>query len=300
MNFVFEGEKCMNKPTRVTLAGLMTSALMLGLAGCGTNTNHLATTNQSTVNPTGSASTLTPQKGGVLIYALPPATNITWYFPIENGSNDTVANAMLSQQLYPGLFTINNQDAIDFRNGFATKITYNPTGTVYTIYLKKNWKWSDGTPVTAQDVVWDYSLIKATDASSAPAPWPNYNNGNGGVPKDVKSVVAVGKYMVKVTLNKPVNQQWFIYNGIGQLQRLVRCQTHQPVQLDLVFLKLVGVRDQFLFAVLALDACTDQVKVGADTCVLLCLRLALQFTVARKLRLRIVNGGCIRKHTKIL
>ncbi|GLG02522.1 peptide ABC transporter substrate-binding protein [Alicyclobacillus hesperidum subsp. aegles] len=210
----------MNKPTRVTLAGLMTSALMLGLAGCGTNTNHLATTNQSTVNPTGSASTVTPQKGGVLIYALPPATNITWYFPIENGSNDTVANAMLSQQLYPGLFTINNQDAIDFRNGFATKITYNPTGTVYTIYLKKNWKWSDGTPVTAQDVVWDYSLIKATDASNAPAPWPNYNNGNGGVPKDVKSVVAVGKYMVKVTLNKPVNQQWFIYNGIGQLQPL--------------------------------------------------------------------------------
>src|SRR5579875_1700609 len=220
MNLVFEWEKCMNKPTRVTLAGLMTSALMLGLAGCGTNTNHLATTNQSTVNPTGSASTVTPQKGGVLIYALPPATNITWYFPIENGSNDTVANAMLSQQLYPGLFTINNQDAIDFRNGFATKITYNPTGTVYTIYLKKNWKWSDGTPVTAQDVVWDYSLIKATDASNAPAPWPNYNNGNGGVPKDVKSVVAVGKYTVQVTLNKPVNQQWFIYNGIGQLQPL--------------------------------------------------------------------------------
>ncbi|GMA56481.1 hypothetical protein GCM10025858_09840 [Alicyclobacillus sacchari] len=74
--------------------------------------------------------------------------------------------------------------------------------------------------VTANDVVWDYNLIKATDSKSALAPWPNYNAGSGGVPSNVKSVVATNPYTVTITLNKPVNQQWFIYNGIGQLTAL--------------------------------------------------------------------------------
>ncbi|GLV12689.1 peptide ABC transporter substrate-binding protein [Alicyclobacillus hesperidum] len=168
----------------------------------------------------GAAATVAPQKGGTLVYALPPATNITWYLPIENSQNASLYNAQLFMQMYPGVIYINNQYGIDYADSFANKITYNATGTVFTIQLKQNWKWSDGQPVTAQDVVWDYNLIKATDNPKAPAPWPNYNAGSGGVPDNVKSVVATGKYTVTITLKKPVNQQWFIYNGIGQLTPL--------------------------------------------------------------------------------
>lgn len=122
--------------------------------------------------------------------------------------------------MYPGLLYINNQYKIDYQDSFAKRITYSKSGNVFNIVLKHNWKWSDGVPVTAKDIVWDYNLIKATDNPKAPAPWPNYNAGSGNVPANVKSVVATGRFSVRVTLKSPVNQQWFIYNGLGQLMPL--------------------------------------------------------------------------------
>lgn len=163
------------------------------------------------------ASTSTPQKGGTLVLALPPQTNITWYFPISNSANASEYNSQLQDQMYPLLIYINDQYKIDYKDSFANNITYNKAGTVFNITLKHNWKWSDGQPVTSKDVVWDYQLIQATDSPNAPAPFPNYNAGSGGVPTNVKSVQATGKYSVRITLKKPVNQEWFIYNGIGQL-----------------------------------------------------------------------------------
>jgi len=197
-------------------AAAVTVALGAGMvAGCGTQQN---TSSNSTTNST-QTTTQQPQKGGTLVVALAPSTNINWYLPLTNSANASVYNAALQILLYPGVIYIGSNYAIDWNDSFASSIDYNASGTVYTIHLKKNWVWSDGKPVTAQDVVWDYNLIKATDESNVP-PWPNYNAGSGGVPNNVKSVVALDKYTVQITLKKPANQQWFIYNGIGQLTAL--------------------------------------------------------------------------------
>ncbi|SIS58058.1 peptide ABC transporter substrate-binding protein [Alicyclobacillus vulcanalis] len=197
--------------------GVAAATVVLGagiIAGCGTQQNNSSNTTNST-----QTTTQQPQKGGTLVVALAPSTNLNWYLPITDSANASVYNAQLQILLYPGVIYIGNNYAIDWADSFASRIDYNATGTVYTIHLKKNWVWSDGKPVTAQDVVWDYQLIKATDESNTP-PWPNYSNGSGGIPQNVKSVVALDNYTVQITLKKPVNQQWFIYNGIGQLTAL--------------------------------------------------------------------------------
>ncbi|GLG01440.1 oligopeptide-binding protein OppA [Alicyclobacillus hesperidum subsp. aegles] len=212
----------MKKQNVAALLALSTALSVATLTGCGAAANNSSPVAPATGNGAGNTTTGSAkiQKGGTLVVALPPSTNITWYLPIENAGNASIYNAQLVTQMYPNVIYINNQYQVDYNNSFADKITYNPAGTVYTISLKKNWKWSDGKPVTANDVVWDYNLIKATDSKNAPAPWPNYNAGSGGVPANVKSVVATNPYTVTITLNKPVNQQWFIYNGIGQLTAL--------------------------------------------------------------------------------
>lgn len=199
----------------LAIATSLSSALILAVAGCATAQNNAAGNNSST----GAASTTAIQKGGTAVVPL-VAANITWYFPIESVSGAQAQNSQLISQLYPGLIYIDSQYNVDYKDGFASSINANKAGNVFTINLKKNWKWSDGTPVTADDVVWDYQLIQASDSKNAPAPWPNYNAGSGGIPTNVKSVVAKGKYQVVISLKKPVNQQWFIYNGIEQLAPL--------------------------------------------------------------------------------
>jgi peptide/nickel transport system substrate-binding protein len=47
--------------------------------------------------------------------------------------------------------------------------------------------------------------------------WVYGGAGTGGLPKDWKSVTAVGAHTVKITLTTGVNATWFIHNGIGQL-----------------------------------------------------------------------------------
>ncbi|GMA65269.1 peptide ABC transporter substrate-binding protein [Alicyclobacillus fastidiosus] len=197
------------------LAGV-TTAVILAAAGCGNSTNTSSTSNSSNTS-TATSSGQTPQKGGTLVVALPPQTNLTWYFPLENSQNASIYNAELFSQMFMPVLYIDNNYDIDYNDSLASNVSYNKAGTQYTITLNPKYKWSDGQPVTAQDVVWGYNIIAATDNPKAPAPWPNYNAGSGGVPANIQSVKATDDHTVVVTLKKAVNQQWFIYNGIGQL-----------------------------------------------------------------------------------
>lgn len=157
---------------------------------------------------------------GVINYALPPDTNLTWYFPLVNGSNNTVYNAQYINMLYTPLFTINNQLGIDYQYAAATSITYNKQGTVYHVTLNHNLKWSNGQKVTSADVMFTWKLLQATSAKNAPLPWPYAGAGTGDVPQGIKSVVPNGPYAFTVTLKAPANQDWFIYDGLSDFTPL--------------------------------------------------------------------------------
>jgi ABC-type oligopeptide transport system substrate-binding subunit len=60
--------------------------------------------------------------------------------------------------LFEGLTNYNPKD-LSPRPGVAEKWTASPDGKIYTFSLRKDAKWSDGTPVTAQDFVYSYERL---------------------------------------------------------------------------------------------------------------------------------------------
>jgi peptide/nickel transport system substrate-binding protein len=182
-------------------AALLTSALVGGPAGA--RAVHRAGT--------------TPQYGGTIVYALPPATNIAWYFPIRNNANDSLYVAQLTHLLYEPLIYINNNYVIDYSQSIASKITYNKAGTVFNVFMNPKWHWSDGQPITAQDAQFSWNVLMATEQANAPAPWPAASLGSGGLPANAKGFKVDNTYEFTITLKKPVNQDWFEYNGIGSI-----------------------------------------------------------------------------------
>ena len=150
-----------------------------------------------------------------IVFALPAQTNIPWYFPFSNGANASLYTAQLISQMFVGLTYVNSNYQLDPANQIAQKIVYNKQGTVYHVFMSHKYKWSDGQPVTSSDVLFTWQLIQALSNPKAPAPWPWYGAGSGDVPQGIQSVVANGPYEFTVTLKQPANQEWFIYNGLG-------------------------------------------------------------------------------------
>jgi peptide/nickel transport system substrate-binding protein len=161
-----------------------------------------------------------PTPGGTIVTALTPASNIAWYSPIENPANQTTTVADLLGLLWEPLIYVNDQDELDFTQSIASKVTYNTQGTVYHVFMNPKWHWSDGQPITSADAVWSIDLELATEGPNAPPPWPSSGEGAGGLPQDLKSVVANGPYEFTITLNTPKNQAWFTINGIGSFSIL--------------------------------------------------------------------------------
>lgn len=196
------------KARTITLAS---AAVAIGIAtlaaGCGSSTSN---------NNTTTTTTSTPQKGGTLTVALPGQTNLDWYLPITDAAADSVYNTWLQDQIFKPLIHLNDKYQIVWKSSIASNITYNAAGTVYHVFIGKNWKWSDGTPVTAKDLMFTWNVVKVASVDNT-QPWPFVGAGTGNIPSGIKSVVENNSHEVTFTLDKPANQQWFIYNGLIQL-----------------------------------------------------------------------------------
>ncbi len=199
----------MRLPSRATILGGLTSAALL--AGVVATTGGLASA--------AGAHHRAPS-GGSLVFALPPQTQIPWYFPYTNSAEARLYTAQLIDQMYMPLFYIGDNYKIDYADSLAQKVTYNAGGTVYHVWLNPKWRWSNGTPVTTADAQFGWNVLIATMNPKAAAPWPNDAYGSGDLPTNLKSFQVNSKYEFTVTLKTPVNQEWFIYNGLNLLSVL--------------------------------------------------------------------------------
>ncbi len=182
------------KPVLVgtALVGLLT-------AGCG------QTSNQASRSPASST----------VVVALPIQTAPNWFFPVLASTGFTDTNSQMNFMMYEPLVHISRTDTINYHKSIASRILYNKAGTRYVIKIGSRYKWSNGHPVTAQDVVFTWNIMKA--ASQSNAIWSYGGAGGGGIPADWTSVKAVGTHEVVVTLAHPANQSWFIHNGLAQI-----------------------------------------------------------------------------------
>jgi len=83
------------------------------------------------------------------------------------------------------------------------------SGRNLTITLK-HYMWSNGTAVTAQDVLFWINMMKAV-----PQDW--FGTVPGGFPTNVSDVKAVSATQLTMTMNKPYSPTWFLYNNLSQI-----------------------------------------------------------------------------------
>lgn len=181
----------------------MASTFVLGgmLAGCGSTTT-----------------TATPATGSrTAVVAMPVNTEPNWFFPVLASTAYSDINSQMNFLMYKPLVAITSQDTVDYHRSVAKAIHYNKQGTRYVITLNPRFRWSNGRPVTAQDVIFTWNIMKAASQMSSNPPWTYGGAGGGGIPSLFQSVQAHGANKVVVTLNKAVNQSWFIHNGLGQI-----------------------------------------------------------------------------------
>lgn len=124
--------------------------------------------------------------------------------PFVSGANNSAANTNLQEQMWPTLYTIGtakNVNALNAPLSLAEAPVYSTGDTQVSITLKP-YKWSDGTPVTARDVVFFMNLLKANKTS-----WAHYTPGD--MPTNVVSWTAQGARTVVFKLNRSYNPTWF-------------------------------------------------------------------------------------------
>lgn len=154
-----------------------------------------------------------PQDCGTIVIppglGIGPGADVTSFNPLLISSlyNQEAADLMFEQLLW-----INRYHQIDWSRSIASAVTTPDNGKTYDVTMRP-WKWSDGVPVTSADVLYAFQLIKGFGTSFA-------GYGAGGMPDIVQSLTAQDAEHFTVTLRHTVNPQWFMLNGLSQLQPL--------------------------------------------------------------------------------
>jgi peptide/nickel transport system substrate-binding protein len=132
--------------------------------------------------------------------------------------NPLIDTTLGSQQvrllLYRPLVWIGQDDRFDHANSLADSVQPLDGSTRFRVTLKP-WLWSDGQPVTADDVVFAWDLIKKLGPAFA------YQD-QGGIPGWVRSVTAVDPMHIDFVLKQPANPDWFVLNGLSSIAALPR------------------------------------------------------------------------------
>ncbi len=127
--------------------------------------------------------------------------------------NPVLVNSEYNQEaasfLYAQLIWIDGDKQIDWPRSIASAVTTPDQGQTYNVTLRP-WFWSDGAPVTAQDVAYTLSLIKQLGTT-----YPSY--GGGGMPMLIKSFTIQDPTHFTITLTHRVNTTWYILNGLSLL-----------------------------------------------------------------------------------
>jgi peptide/nickel transport system substrate-binding protein len=159
--------------------------------------------------PQGSANTST------VTYALPPTTQATYIFPfVESGVDFSVYNINDFQYLmYRPLYWFGT--GVNPYLNPELSLAYPPTysGNQVTIRLKTTYKWSNGEPVDAQDVVFWMNMMSAQAAAGT----QYAGSSPGGLPTDVTNVRAVSQYVVTMTILGSYSASWFTNNQLSQI-----------------------------------------------------------------------------------
>ncbi len=192
-------------PIAAIAALLATSATSSGSTRHATASSSLGTVIFGTLPPTGGTANPT---GKVTQGQLTGQTPL-YIFPIVPGAQSSPGTDELITSLFMPLYGGPTGARPEYQPGLSAAAGPPKTldgGKAYKITLKSGLKWSNGTPVTGNDVLFDIDLLKAGVKESA-ANWGQYTSGQ--FPVSVTSATAKGN-TVTIKLNKAYNPGYFL------------------------------------------------------------------------------------------
>jgi peptide/nickel transport system substrate-binding protein len=181
---------------RMLAVGVSAAALALVAAGCSSGGSNTTATGGTVV------------KGGTAVFALPPATTPDYIFPFVSSAYISTINIFYLQAfMYRPLYWFgqNGQPTLNTSLSLANPPDVN--GRNVTIRLK-HYMWSNGTPVTAQNVMFWLNMETAL-----PADYGAYT----GFPANTSNIKVVSPTELTMTMSKSYSPTWFLYNDLSQI-----------------------------------------------------------------------------------
>jgi peptide/nickel transport system substrate-binding protein len=163
--------------------------------------------------PSGKAVTITSAEG--------PGSAPNWIFPIVTSAANSAYNAFTFEWMMwrPVYWPVDGTTAEVYPPmSLAGPPVYSNSDKTVSVTLK-NWKWSDGQPVTANDLLFDIDLIKA-GVKEDPSNWADYVPGH--FPDNLVSTSERNASTLVMNFSGPVNPTWFTedYLAYSQLMPL--------------------------------------------------------------------------------
>jgi peptide/nickel transport system substrate-binding protein len=152
----------------------------------------------------------TPVTGGTATWAELPSDTPNYIFPFTSSEYISVSNLEdFGWMLYRPLYWFGQGTAPTLNNSLSLANPPSFSGNQVTITLKP-YKWSDGKPVTAQNVMFWLNMLSAVGSLD----WGAYT----GFPNTIVSNIrVVSPTELTMTMDKAYSHYWFLYNELSQI-----------------------------------------------------------------------------------
>jgi peptide/nickel transport system substrate-binding protein len=155
-------------------------------------------------------------KAATITWGYNSANAPNWILPVPSSTTNSVFNTFTFEweMWRPTYWTVNGVDPeLNESLSLANAPVYSNGDKTVAVTFKSAYKWSDGTPVNADDLLFDIDLIKAA-ISVAPSDWSGYVPGH--FPDDVASLTEPNSSTLVINFKDSVNPTWFTDNFLGQ------------------------------------------------------------------------------------
>ena len=157
----------------------------------------------------------TPTHGGTITFGQLNGNTPNYIFPVTPSGNASTFNYAWQQVMYLPLynnFAYGGSPGVNFSISLANKPVFTNGDKTVTITLKQGYKWSDGKPVDAQDLLFDIAMIRTAVQESA-ANWGSFTPGY--FPQSLESVSATGPDTVVMHLKHAFNPGFFLNSQLA-------------------------------------------------------------------------------------
>jgi peptide/nickel transport system substrate-binding protein len=154
------------------------------------------------------------KRGGTITMGQLSGDTPTYLFPIVPGASATDGTGFLISQLYVPLYNlqVGGSMQVNYATSLALPPSFSNGDRTVTIRLRPGAVWSNGKPVTAEDVLFSIAMLKAAVKANA-SNWDQYTPGL--LPDNIASDRAVNQRTLQITFKRSYNPAYVVGNQLA-------------------------------------------------------------------------------------